>query len=161
MSATWVKVARLDTPLLIYGCLYQPPRACEETALNYLSKTLATILVKYLAHYCSIINSVFGLSNIVSFLTRNDSYLDKIFTNGVSYIDANCKKFAPLGKSDQARQNITSWCVTSMRETVQLGVSESRMIATLPGKRQSFKNFVVLKIRRIGTATDVHLSQDL
>ena len=93
VSATWVKVtSTTNAPSTIYGCLYHPPDACDETTLDYLSKTLTDILTNYPNHSlvlggdfnrldCSILNDVFELINIVDFPTRASAYLDKIFTN--------------------------------------------------------------------------------
>ena len=46
--------------------------------------------------------SAFRLRNLLEFPTRKDSFLDKIFTSDKSYIEAQCSKHAPLGKSDHA-----------------------------------------------------------
>ena len=115
MSAVWVKSSAGGTtcPPAIYGCIYHPPRADEETTLNYLVKTLTEILVKYPNHSlvlggdfnsldCSALENVFHLTNIVKFPTRENSFLDKIYTNDMSYINANVQKCAPLGKADHA-----------------------------------------------------------
>jgi hypothetical protein len=51
---------------------------------------------------------VFKLSNVVDFPTRNNSYLDKLFTNDASYINAYCCRSAPLGNSDHASIVITN-----------------------------------------------------
>ena len=115
MSAVWVKSSAGGTtcPPVIYGCIYHPPRADEETTLNYLVKTLTEILVKYPNHSlvlggdfnsldCSALENVFHLTNIVKFPIRENSFLDKIYTNDMSYINANVQKCAPLGKADHA-----------------------------------------------------------
>jgi hypothetical protein len=54
------------------------------------------------------ISNAFNLSNIIDFPTRNNSYLDKIFTNDASYINAECCKAAPLGNSDHVSILITN-----------------------------------------------------
>ena len=87
-------------------------RICEKTQHLYFCNPIG-ILVKYSNHSlvlggdfnsldCSALENVFHLTNIVKFPTRENSFLDKIYTNDMSYINANVQKCAPLGKADHA-----------------------------------------------------------
>jgi hypothetical protein len=113
-SATWVKVSSANAaPDIIFGCIYHPPNAIEGTSLEYLSKTITDILVKhpncslvlggdFNILDCSILGDVFNLTNIVNFPTRVNSFLDKVYTNELSYKHAIVTKCSPLGRSDHA-----------------------------------------------------------
>ena len=58
------------------------------------------------------ISKVFNLTNIVNFPTREDAFLDQIYTNVEDLRTVECDKLSPLGSSDHCSVYMPSTLMT-------------------------------------------------
>ena len=112
LSSLWVKITN-HHQTVIYGCIYHPKskrKTDTERTIKHLSETITDLSRKHSENFIiggdynhldmTDLCNIFNLTNIVSFPTRRDAYLDKIFTNITDIKELRCEKLPPLGSSD-------------------------------------------------------------
>lgn len=126
LSALWILITTTSTYPLIIGVIYHPPKACEESTLDYLETTINKLGNKYPNSKLILtgdfnrlpidnLESMYQLRNLIDFNTRNDARLDLILTDILEYDKA--LKLAPLSSSDHCGILLKGTSIPSTRYT--------------------------------------------